>query len=256
MLRVENLNFSYGNREILKDINFFVEKGELVSVLGQNGVGKSTLFRCILGILNDYTGKIVVCGDDVRKLDPKTIAGRIAYIPQSQYPTFNYSVFDMVLMGTTGQFSAISTPGKKHTEEAENALEQMGIADLRNRGFRNISGGERQLVLMARAFAQNAKLWLLDEPTANLDFGNQMKVMSKLKELTEKGYLVVQSTHNPEQTFWFSDRILALKDGRILACGNPRQVATEEIMSQIYQIDVEICNLRNGDFKVCLPKKI
>ena len=207
-VEVSNLSFSYGDRLIIDKINFYVEDGQLISVLGPNGVGKSTLFRCILGLLKDYTGKIFLTGKDIKKLSTGEMAKLIAYIPQSHYPSFNYSVFDMVLMGTAVQISSLSSPGKKQIELVNRALDKMGIYHLKERGYMQISGGERQLVLLARALVQEAKILVLDEPTSNLDFGNQIKVMLQIKNLAKEGYTIIQSTHNPDQTFLFSDKIM------------------------------------------------
>jgi iron complex transport system ATP-binding protein len=206
---VSGLSFSYGERLILDDVCMTAGEGELLSVMGPNGVGKSTLFHCILGLLPGFTGRIEVSGRDVRQLGIRDMASMVAYIPQSHYPSFNFSVFDMVLMGTTNQISSISMPGNKQRELTEAALERLGITHLRDRGYTQISGGERQLVLIARALVQQTKVLILDEPTANLDFGNQIHVMTRIQALAREGYTIIQSTHNPEQTFMFSDRVLA-----------------------------------------------
>lgn len=253
-IKVSNLCFSYGNRLILDDISFIAEDNQLLSILGPNGVGKSTMFRCILGLLSAYKGKVLFNGTDIRGFDSKKMAKLIAYIPQSHYPSFNFSVFDMVLMGTSIQFSAISSPGKKQVELASAALERLGIKHLKNRGYTQISGGERQLVLIARALVQEAKVLILDEPVANLDFGNQVRVMSEIKSLAKEGYTIIQSTHNPEQTFQFSDAVLALKDGKVLANGIPAEIFTESLIQTLYGVDVEMQTLYGGKVKVCIPK--
>lgn len=255
-IQVSNLSFKYGNRLILDDISFEAEGSQLLSILGPNGVGKSTLFHCILGLLNGYKGKVHISGIDIKGLDIKKMAKLIAYIPQSHYPSFNFSVFDMVLMGTSTQISTISSPGKKQIELTLAALERLGIDHLKNRGYNQISGGERQLVLIARALVQEAKVLIMDEPTANLDFGNQIRVMSVIKSLTKEGYTIIQSTHNPEQAFLFSDVVLALKDGKVLASGVPAEIFTEALIQTLYDIDVELQSLYGGKIKVCIPKDI
>ena len=250
-IKIDGLSFSYGSREVLKNISFNVQPGEFVSVLGCNGVGKSTLFRCMLGLLRGYSGVVTIDGRDVRSMSAKEIAGYAAYIPQSSSPAFNYSVEDMVLFGTTSGIGAFSAPGRKEQERADSALERMGIEDLRLRCYHHLSGGERQLVIIARAIAQNAGILLLDEPTASLDFGNQMRVLRQIRSLADEGYTVIQTTHSPEHSYLFSDRILVLKDGEILSCGTPSEVIVPEIMSSIYGLDVKVESLYDDRMRVC-----
>lgn len=250
---VENLSFAYDTHVVLNNVSFIAEENQFLSVLGPNGVGKTTLFRCILGLLKGYTGSITVDGQNMRNISAREMAKRIAYIPQSHYPSFNYTVFDMVLMGTTQQVSVVSTPGKKQMEQAEQALQRLGIEHLHNRSFNRISGGERQLTIIARALAQNAHVLILDEPTTNLDFGNQIKVLTQIKSLTHDGYTIIQSTHNPDQTFLFSDRVLALKDGIVLACGIPAEIVSSELMRTLYGVDIEVQSLYDDAVRVCIP---
>lgn len=255
-LEVSNLCFSYGNRLILDNINFTIPNQQLLSVLGPNGVGKSTLFRCILGLLNGYNGQIKLNGIESKDLTIKEIAKLVAYIPQSHYPSFNFSVFDMVLMGTTVQVSSFSNPGKKQIALAKAALERLDIDHLKNRGYAQISGGERQLVLLARALVQEAKILILDEPTANLDFGNQIRVLTQIKSLVKEGYTVIQSTHNPDQTFYFSDTIMAMKSGKIIAYGAPSEIFTEDLIKTLYGVNVAIQSLYHDKYRVSIPKSI
>ncbi len=185
-IQVSGLSFSYGENQVLDHVNFTAQDNQLLSILGPNGVGKTTLFRCILGLLNGYQGQILLDGTDIEGLGIEERAKLIAYIPQSHYPAFNYSVFDMVLMGTSVQVSAFSLPGKKQKWLVETALNRLGINHLKNRGFTRISGGEKQLVLLARALVQEAKILIMDEPTSNLDFGNQVRVLTEIKSLAKR----------------------------------------------------------------------
>lgn len=253
-IEVKNLSFSYGERQILFDISFKAEKGEFLSILGPNGVGKSTLFRCVLGLLSGYTGQVVVDGQDARSLSVRESARRIAYIPQSSTPAFNYSVFDIVLMGRTSGLSTFRSPKAADREKCYWAMEKIGIAHLENRCYHRLSGGERQLVLIARALTQDAPILMLDEPTANLDFGNQIRVLAQARELAREGYTVIQTTHNPEQSYLYSDKILALQNGRVLTWGTPGQVLTEETMKTLYGVDVDVLSLFEDRTRVCIPK--
>jgi len=255
-IEVSNLSFKYTNQIVLDRISFKAGDGQLLSVLGPNGVGKSTLFRCILGLLTGYQGQIVLNGIETKGLDIKEMAKLISYIPQSHYPSFNFSVFDMVLMGTSVQISAFSSPGARQIELVDTALERLGIGHLKKRGYKQISGGEQQLVLLARALVQKAKILILDEPTSNLDFGNQIRVLTKIKSLTREGYTVIQSTHNPDQTFQFSDTVLAMKDGKVLAYGEPATIFTENLIQKLYGVEVDIQSLFSDKVRVSIPKSI
>jgi len=255
-LEVKNLSFSYGEKQVLYGIDFQVKEGEFLSILGPNGVGKSTLFRCVLGLLHSYEGQVLLDGEDVKTLSIREMAKRIAYIPQKSSPAFNYSVYDIVLMGSTSSLGAFSVPGSKEKERTMWALDKIGIAHLASRCFHRLSGGEQQLVMLARALVQNAPVLMLDEPTANLDFGNKLQVLQHVKELTAEGYTVIQTTHDPELSYLFSDRILALHGGRILIDGTPQEVIEKEVLQKLYGIDVQIVSLLEDRSRVCLPTNI
>lgn len=249
---IQNLCFSYGESPILQDVSLNTKYGEFISVLGPNGAGKSTLFRCILGLLQPTSGSICIDGISISTLSAAQLARKIAYIPQSHNPVFNFSVLDMVLMGTTAQLGSFESPKQKHIQQAEAALEQLGISHLRDRGYGNISGGERQLALIARAMAQQAKVLIMDEPSANLDFGNRLRVMQTVRTLTHEGYTIIQSTHDPDQAYRYSDEILALQNGRVLAWGTPAETITDSIISELYSTTVEVCSMRNDKIRICV----
>lgn len=255
-IEVRNLSFSYGDRPVLHDISFRVEPGEFLSILGPNGVGKSTLFRCVLGLLSGYSGQVLVCGRDARTMTVQEAAKHIAYIPQSSNPAFNYSVFDIVLMGATAGLSRFRSPGKQEVERCQWALDKIGIADLSSRCFHRLSGGEKQLVMIARALTQDAPILMLDEPTANLDFGNQLRVLQQVQSLAREGYTVIQTTHHPEQSYLFSDRILAIQKGQVLKDGTPAKVLTADTMRALYGVDVDVLSLYGDKARICIPAHI
>ena len=250
-LQIEHLSFAYREHRVLKDISFSLNQGEFLSVLGPNGVGKSTLFRCILGLLDGYEGRITSHGDDLASMSRREMSRRIAYIPQLHSPPFSYTVLDSVLMGTTRQLSAFAQPKKAQIMQAMEALERVGAAHLAERDFSRLSGGEQQLTLVARAIAQQAEILVMDEPTSALDYGNQLRILQHVRDLSREGYAVLISMHNPQHAMTFSSRILALMDGRVAAEGKPEEIMTAELIQKLYGVDVDFMHSQNG--RVLVP---
>ena len=255
MISIEHLSFSYGEEQTLRDVCFSAEQGKLAALIGPNGAGKSTLFKCILKFLRGYEGRVLLDGRDMKEMSRAEIARKIAYIPQTTIPVFNYAVIDIVLMGMTSGLKLLETPGRNHIERAEQVLDELGIFHLRNRGFGRISGGERQLVLLARAIVQDARILIMDEPTANLDYGNQLRVMEQICQLAKAGYTVIMSTHNPEHALIFADISFVLKDGRVVAAGPSAEVLTEDLMKDLYDVEVRLMDIDTAGTKsrVCVP---
>lgn len=251
-LRVSDLCFSYGKTPVLRDVSFSLDAGQLVALLGANGAGKTTLFRCILGLNEGYAGSIAVDGSEVRSLTPRQVSHRIAYIPQVHYPAFQYSVLEMVLMGTTHRLSLAGAPGKEETADALAALRTLGIEHLSQRDYGRLSGGEQQMVLIARALVQQTKLLLMDEPTASLDYGNQLRVLSAVRALARDGYTVLLSTHNPQHALSYADRVLALANGSLAADGPAGAVLSPALIHTLYGVDVEF----SSDGKYILPQEV
>ncbi len=245
-LEIRNLSFSFKDHKVLKDVSFSVQKGDFLSVLGPNGVGKSTLFRCILGSYRNYTGSVLIDGRDSKEMHPRELASHIAYIPQAHKPTFGYSVLDVVLMSAARHLSPFSTPSSKDTERSMDSLDKLGISHLAQRDFMKLSGGEQQLVLVARAISQNADILIMDEPTSSLDFGNQLKVLERVCRLSEEGYTVLLSTHNPQHAMTYSAKVLALYEGSVAAFGPSKDIMTEELMKTLYGVPISILNTDRG----------
>ena len=252
-LEAQNLSFGYDRRIVLDDVSLTLNSGELLALLGPNGAGKSTLFRCMLALLEPKSGDVFLNGENIRQKSPPELARQIAYVPQIHYPAFNYSALDMVLMGTASQGKKWALPDAAQQKAAEEALEQLGAAHLRLRTFRELSGGERQLVLIARALAQQAKLLIMDEPAANLDYGNQFRVLHQIEALKRQGYGILLSTHNPDHALWFADKVLALHNTRVIASGPPAEALTEKLISTLYNIPVIIRRDEQGRAS-CVPK--
>lgn len=255
-LSVESLSFSYDRVHVLKDISFEASEGQMICLLGPNGVGKSTFFGCLLGILSKYDGQIKIDGKNIKNMSRRELAKHIAYVPQIYESNFNYSVLETVLMGMNNQIGAFSAPSAEHHRKAMEVLERMSIAHLADVGHHQISGGERQLALIARALVQNAEILIMDEPTANLDFGNQNYVLREIKKLCSDGYLIFFSSHQPDHAFLYADTAIVLHEKKIRANGVPWEILNEELMLEIYKIPVHIAqNTLDGTmFYSCIPR--
>lgn len=255
-ITIKNLKFAYGTVPVLNGLDFSFEEGKMVCVLGKNGAGKSTLFRCILGLQKGYEGEIYIDGVDVKTMSAAELAKKVAYIPQNHSSAYAFTVRDMVLLGTTASMGRFENPGKIQHEMAQQAIQRIGIEKLADRSYTEISGGEQQLTLIARALAQQAKILIMDEPCANLDYGNQIRLLQTLTKLAKEGYLILQSTHNPEHAFLFADEALALNNGRIAGLGRPQEILTRELLEDMYKIEMELYTVGDEGMRVCVPKKL
>ncbi|MGI5901074.1 MAG: ABC transporter ATP-binding protein [Desulfitobacteriia bacterium] len=255
-LEIRNLSFAYGKEPIFEGISMKVEKGEIVSILGPNGAGKTTLFKTILGLYKARQGQVFVNGKDVSNSSRRELAKEMGYVPQNHIPPFPYSVIDVVLMGRTAHINNYAMPSDLDFQIAREAMENLNISYLENKNYTEISGGERQLVLIARALAQQPQILIMDEPTSNLDYGNQIRLLSHIKRLAGQGLSIVMSTHYPDHALYCAGKAIMLKDGQILCSGFSEDVINEENLNKIYGIDVEItkATVRNGkQQKVCVP---
>ncbi len=250
MLNITNLTFGYHkDTKVLKDLNLSIQKGELCSLLGANGKGKTTLFKNILGFLEPQSGSIMIDGKNIKEYKTKELARLVAYIPQKSNLTFPYTVLSTVVMGSFASLTTLSSPHKKEEEKALAILKQLGLENLKDKPIDKLSGGEQQLVMIARALRQDAKLLLLDEIAANLDYANQIKIYSVLRGLADKGYTILLSTHDPEAALNHSTRIIALDKGSITFSGTPEEAMKMDILSALYGIDltVEKIDLKNRE---------
>lgn len=250
MIEINHLYFSYGAHTVLHDVSCAVKPGRMTFLIGQNGAGKSTLFRCMLGQLHAQKGEVLLNRRASSQYTIREMAQYAAYVPQASNPVFSYPVKQVVLMGRSAYTTLFSAPSKADEAIAQQALERLGIAHLAEQGFANISGGEQQLVLIARALAQQGQVLLMDEPTASLDYGNQLKVLMQVKKLCREGMSVLISSHNPQHALWFADEIIALDQGRIAAAGDTKTVMTPELMRRLYGVEVRFCMSEGVQFMI------
>ncbi len=257
-LEFRNLSCGYGQRRVVDSISLRLKVGEVVGLLGANGCGKTTLIKTILGLLPVQGGEVLLDGKNIKNWTSAQIARVIGYIPQMHTPPFPFEVLDVVLMGRTAHIKPFSSPSPQDVKIAERALDMLNISYLRDRVYTEISGGERQLVLIARALAQEPKILIMDEPTASLDFGNQIKVLSHVKQLAGMNIAVLMSCHFPEHAFIYSNRAVLLNEGRILHSGTPGETITAERLKTLYGIDVDIVTVKNRmnqELRVCIPSR-
>ena len=234
MLAAHELGIGYGRRLVGAGLNVSLGKGEVVALLGPNGGGKTTLLKTLLGLLPPLAGRVELAGRNLDALSERDRARAIGYVPQTHGATFAFTVETLVLMGRTVHGSLFSPPSAHDRDVAHRMLERFGIASLADRPYTMISGGERQLALLARALAQEPDLVVLDEPTASLDFGNQGKVLREVRALADSGHGVLFTTHDPNHARRAADRALLLRGGRSLAEGPVENVLTRDALAELY----------------------
>jgi ABC-type cobalamin/Fe3+-siderophores transport system ATPase subunit len=252
MLEVRDLAFGFPGRTVGRDVRFTLSAGDVMCVLGPNGGGKTTLFRTVLGLLEPHGGSISLEGAPLSSMTRTEIARRIGYVPQGHAAYFAFTVREFVLMGRTAHLGTFASPAKRDVQVAERALDSLGIAHLADKPVTEISGGERQLALVARALAQEPRLLVLDEPTASLDFGNQVRVLERMSALARSGIAVLFSSHDPDHAFLCASRALLLAEGRVLEAGPPREVIRADTLERMYRVSVQVVPLPGG-MHTCLP---
>lgn len=245
--------FEYSPKtKVFSNLSLKVNDGEILTILGPNGCGKTTLLKCLLGMLNLKQGEIYINGKKATGVN----FHNIGYVPQIYQIVFPYTVIDMILMGRARYIGMFSTPSSKDVKIAKESLKTVGISHLEKRTFSEISGGEKQLVLIARALASEAKMMILDEPTSALDYKNQYHVLELIYRLThKKGLTVIMTTHYPEHAFYISDKILLMSKNDKSIFGNMNEILTESNLSKIYGINTKIVSIPHGkyDLKGIIP---
>lgn len=255
-LEVDDVCGGYGSGDVIRGVSCRADGGEILCLVGPNGCGKTTLFRLLLGALPLRRGEIRIDGKSIAAYSPRELARQIAYIPQSHTPVFSYSVLEVVLMGRASHLSALDAPRAADREAALEALARIHASHLAHQNYATLSGGQRQLVLIARAICQAAKIFVMDEPAANLDYANHQLLMSVIQDLARRGYLIVMSTHSPEHPASIGTRVLLLKEGQVAGFGPPGQVITPENLQAVYGIEMDVVTVldRYGvSHTICLP---
>lgn len=256
-MTAENLSFSYSqdlNSAVFLDISFSVRPGDVFCLLGPNGTGKSTLLKCLAGILKIQRGRVLFGERDLLSFKIPEIARRIGYVPQGLTSAFPFRIKDIVVMGRAPHLSILASPSRRDVELSLQALQTVGILHLAERPCNSVSGGEWQLALIARALVQQPEILLLDEPTSHLDLGNQMKILQVIKELSAAGMTIVMASHAPDHAFLVSNVAAILDKGGISEIGAPDDVVTEKNLKAAYGADVKVVAAGTAvERKVCFP---
>ena len=258
LLKIENLCGGYGKKDIIKNVCCTAQKGEILCLVGPNGCGKTTLFKLILGFLSKTGGEIYIDGETMSRYTPKELSQLVAYIPQQHTPIFAYTVLEIVTMGRASHFSVFHAPKVVDREGAYEALEKLNILHLANEKYTSLSGGQRQMVLIARAICQSAKIFIMDEPAANLDYANQQLLLDVITNLAEKGYCIIMSTHNPEHPASIGNKVLMMKAGEVIAFGEAKETITPVTLQQVYGIEMDVAVIEDrygGQRTMCIPVK-
>ncbi|WP_158812104.1 ABC transporter ATP-binding protein [Beijerinckia sp. L45] len=259
-LAIADLTFGYpakGHR--LQDVSLTLREAEICCLLGPNGAGKTTLLRCLLGLLKPERGTIRIQGQDIKSLAARDLARLVAYVPQSATTPFPFTALEMAVMGRTPHLRSGAVPSAADRRIALGRLDRLGIAALADRIFSTLSGGQRQMVLLARALVQDARILVLDEPTAALDYGNEVRLLQIVSALADEGRSVLMTTHQPAQAFGYADRAVLLRDGAILAQGPPDEVLTSESLTALYGATIHVVSVSLPDhpgrvMKTCLSR--
>ncbi|MEW9121965.1 MAG: ABC transporter ATP-binding protein [Thermotaleaceae bacterium] len=248
MIEVRHGSFGYKKQGLIfKDINFQLEKGDTLSILGPNGVGKTTLLKCLLGFLKLREGDIQFCGQSIDDINKKEFFKCVSYVPQAKSVVFPYSVLDMVLLGRSASISLHGKPSKWDMEKAIEAIEQVGISHLLHKPTNQISGGELQLVLIARSIVNNPEVLILDEPESNLDMKNQLIILELLENLKKDYNLtVIINTHYPNHALRLGGKSLIMGYGYIHQFGNTTEHITYEALKQYFHVESKLVSWQDS----------
>lgn len=252
---LEDVSVGYNGKPVLEHVSLAVESGQIVCLLGPNGVGKTTLFRSALGLMPLISGAAVIDGHNAAELDDRELARLVAYVPQAAEVPFAFTVLDVVVMGRLSRVGRLSSPGEADYAVARRVLSRLAMGDFAERSYTELSGGERQMVLIARAFAQEPRYVLMDEPCAALDLGNQARVLATVRSLARSGIGILMTTHAPDHVSALdATAALIMPDGSCLP-GGPREILRADVLSRAFGVPVAVGDLTCGarDLRVCRP---
>ncbi|EMS77932.1 ABC transporter ATP-binding protein [Desulfotignum phosphitoxidans] len=252
---ITDLSFGYTESEpVFSGIDLSLAPGQVFCLLGPNGSGKSTLLKCIMQVLTPNAGRVAVDGQNLNGLSASQIASKLGFVPQSLVSAFPFTVAEIVVMGRASQIRMTASPSKKDRDLAMAALERMGIAHLALRPCHQLSGGEWQQVLIARALTHSPQVLLLDEPTSHLDIGNQVKILEIVNRLAQDGITILMASHFPDHAFLTAHQVGILKNGRLLALGNPDDTLCESVLYDTYGIHIRVVTIgKEVNRKICIP---
>lgn len=246
IIDVQNISFLYDEKPVLQNISIHITRGQVLCIIGPNGSGKTTFLNCILGLNTPQKGQILIDKKNIKSLSENKRAQLMSYVPQEKGHTFPFKVIDMVLMGRSPYISAFSSPKRLDREIAMDALRQVGIEHLYERIFTQLSGGERQLVILARALAQETDIIIMDEPTASLDYRNELIFLEQIVNLIKKkGISIVMATHFPNHAYYFENqeidtKVMMLNNHQILDIGKPQEVLHIQNINDLYGVEADI----------------
>ena len=247
VLSAHSLRFAYaGGPLLLDDVSFSLSSGRVLCLLGPNGTGKTTLLRCLFGLERLSAGYVALDGRDLLGLGPAEAARLMAYVPQDTSSVFAFLAFEVVLMGRTPHLRFMASPTREDRRIAREAMTRLGVAHLAERPFLELSGGERQMVLVARALAQGSRVLVMDEPCAGLDLGNQARILRVIRSLAEDGYAVLFTTHLPDHAFAVGGDVGLLKGGRLDGPAAPENLLTSTALGRLYGTPIEVIRVPGG----------
>ncbi len=246
LLQAKGLSVGHRGRAVLSGIDLSLQPGQVLCLLGPNGAGKTTLFRTLLGLLPPIAGEVSVGGRPLASLSRRDLAGVLAHVPQALVTPFAFRALDLVLMGAAARLGPLALPGRAETTRSLAAMESLGIADLAEAEITRLSGGQRQMILIARALAQGAQVVVMDEPTASLDLANRIRVAAAIRQLAGQGTAIILSTHDPDHAADLGDDALLVGRGQLLASGPAADVMTSEALSALYGIPLRREVLSDG----------
>lgn len=257
IIEVKKISFAYeGSSDILRDISFSVDKGQIICILGPNGIGKTTLLNCLANLVTPTKGEILLNGKDMKSISPREVAMNIGFVPQFIIPSFAYEVLSYVVTGCAPRIGTFEKPKQEHYKIAQQSLEQMEISHLAHKYYTQISGGERQLVSISRALAQRPKVILMDEPTAHLDYGNQIRTLRIIRKLAAEGYAAVITSHNPEHALLLGGEVAAIGPNGKFTFGSCQEVINKDFLSSLYGIDLHIHHISELGRDVCVAPSL